>query len=58
MTFKQLEYALAITKYGSLSQAAENLYISQPTLSEAIQKMCIRDRCYRLLISHKRYIKP
>jgi len=39
MTFKQLEYALAITKYGSLSQAAENLYISQPTLSEAIQNL-------------------
>lgn len=39
MTLKQLEYALAIAKYGSLSQAAENLYISQPTLSETIKNL-------------------
>lgn len=39
MTFKQLEYVLAIAKCGSLSQAAAQLYISQPALSEAIQNL-------------------
>ena len=39
MTFKQLEYVLAIAKCGSLSQAAAKLYISQPALSEAIQNL-------------------
>lgn len=39
MTIKQLEYVMAITKYGSLSQAAANLYISQPSLSEGLQHL-------------------
>lgn len=36
MTCKQFEYVLAVAKYGCLSQAAEHLFVSQPTLSEAI----------------------
>lgn len=39
MTIKQLEYVMAVVKYGSLSQAAANLYISQPTLSEGLQNL-------------------
>lgn len=39
MTIKQLEYVIAVVKHGSLSQAAANLYISQPTLSEGLQNL-------------------
>lgn len=39
MTLKQLEYVVAVAKYGSLSRAGENLYVSQPTISEAIQNL-------------------
>ena len=39
MTIKQLEYVIAVVKHGSLSQAASNLYISQPTLSEGLQNL-------------------
>ncbi len=36
MRLEQLQYALAISKYRSLSQAAEALYLNQPTLSRAL----------------------
>ena len=39
MTIKPLEYVIAVVKHGSLSQAAANLYISQPTLSEGLQNL-------------------
>ena len=39
MTIKQLEYVIAVVKHGSLSQAAANLYISQPTLPEGLQNL-------------------
>ena len=40
MTIKQLEYVIAVVKHGSLSQAAANLYISQPTSSAATPAWC------------------
>ena len=39
MTEHQLETFLAIVKHGSYSRAAENLYISQPTVSYRIRTL-------------------
>lgn len=39
MRIEQLEYFLSVARHGSLSQAAENLYVGQPTLSAAIASM-------------------
>ena len=34
MSFRELEYVLAIERYRNISKAAESLYLSQPTLSK------------------------
>lgn len=39
MTFYQLMYLSEIARCGSISQAAKNLHISQPTLSESIREL-------------------
>jgi len=39
MDIKAFEYVSAIVKHGSLSKAAEELYISQPALSQYIMKL-------------------
>ena len=39
MTFLQLKYALAIAEYGSVSLAARNLFISQPSLTESLSAL-------------------
>ena len=39
MTFKTIEYVLAVYETGSFSRAAQRLFISQPALSQAIRKM-------------------
>ena len=39
MTLKQMEYALVTAKCASLSEAAKRLFVSQPSLSEAIRKL-------------------
>lgn len=39
MTLQQLRYALAIADAGSMNRAAEQLYISQPSLSGAIKEL-------------------
>jgi DNA-binding transcriptional LysR family regulator len=39
MNLKQLEYFVEIAKTNSFLQAAENLYISQPTISHAIKRL-------------------
>lgn len=39
MRVEQLDYFLAVARYGSISQAANNLFIGQPTLSAAITSL-------------------
>lgn len=39
MTIQQLNYAIAISEAGSISKAAEQLYISQPSLTGSIQEL-------------------
>lgn len=37
MTLQQLKYIITIVKYGSITEAAKRLYISQPSLSNAVK---------------------
>lgn len=39
MTFKDLAYFAAVAREGSISRAAEQLFIAQPALSQCLQKM-------------------
>lgn len=39
MTLQQLKYILAISAYGSMNKAAEQLYISQPSLTSSVQEL-------------------
>jgi len=39
MDFQKFEYFTAIVKHGNLTKAAQELYISQPTLSKFLQKL-------------------
>ena len=39
MTLQQLRYAITISEVGSLNKAAEILYVSQPSLSSAVQEL-------------------
>lgn len=39
MEFKDIEYALAVAKYHSITKAADSLYITQPTLSTYLKNM-------------------
>lgn len=39
MTLQQLRYAIEIANRGSMNEAAKNLYISQPSLSNAIREL-------------------
>ncbi|MDR1067435.1 MAG: LysR family transcriptional regulator [Clostridiales bacterium] len=39
MTFQQLKYFIEIVRRGSISKAAENLYITQPSLSNAVKDL-------------------
>lgn len=39
MTFVQLKYVLAVAREGSISRAAKTLFISQPSLSAAVQEL-------------------
>ena len=38
MTFKIIEYVIAVSEEGSFSRAAQRLFISQPALSQSIRK--------------------
>ena len=57
--FRQLTYVVAVADYGSISAAAENLAISQPAISAAIQKveaeyqlkLFIRERPHRVVLT-------
>lgn len=39
MTFQQLKYAVAVSNCGSMNEAAKKLFISQPSLSNAIKEL-------------------
>jgi len=39
MTFQQLRYVIAIEKYASFSEAAKNLFVSQPSISAAVRSL-------------------
>lgn len=39
MTLQQLKYVIAVVNYGSISEGAKQLYISQPSLSNAIKEL-------------------
>lgn len=39
MTLQQLRYIITIVHYGSISEAAKKLYISQPSLSNAVKEL-------------------
>lgn len=39
MTLVQLEYLIAVEKFGNFSEAAKNCFVTQPTLSMQIQKL-------------------
>lgn len=39
MTLQQLKYALTIARSGSINEAAKQLFISQPSLSETIREL-------------------
>jgi DNA-binding transcriptional LysR family regulator len=39
MRIEQLEYVVAVNTHGSLRRASDHLHVSQPALSEAIQKL-------------------
>ncbi|OAA27496.1 transcriptional regulator [Frankia sp. EI5c] len=52
MRIEHLEYIAAVTRFGSLRRASEQLHISQPALSEAISKL-ERDLAVSLLDRHR-----
>ena len=39
MVFKNYEYFIAIVESGSLTKAAEKLYVSQPSLSQYVKRL-------------------
>ena len=39
MTLQQLNYAITISQTGSMNRAAEQLYISQPSLTNSIKEL-------------------
>ena len=39
MTIRYLTIFLAVAEYGTMSAAAEHLYLSQPTISQAIREL-------------------
>lgn len=39
MTLQQMRYFIEIVKYGSINEAAKNLFLSQPSLSSAVREM-------------------
>ena len=39
MTFQQLKYAITVAQTGTITEAAEKLYISQPSLTNAIHEL-------------------
>lgn len=50
MNLQQLQYALEVQKTGSISQAANNLYMNQPNLSKSIKEL---EESLGVLIFHR-----
>ena len=48
MTLQQLRYVITVAQKGSISEAAKELFISQPSLSNAIKEL-ERDENYHFL---------
>ena len=46
MTLAQLRYVITVSQVGTLSEAAKRLYISQPSLTNAIKEIRKRIRYY------------
>ena len=44
MTLQQLHYAIVISETGSMNKAAEQLFISQPSLTSAGNPMLAKNR--------------
>ena len=44
MTIRHLQIFVAVADCGKMRAAAERLHISQPSVSQAVREMCIRDR--------------
>ncbi|MGH0052961.1 MAG: LysR family transcriptional regulator, partial [Sphaerochaetaceae bacterium] len=53
MTLQQLKYFVETIHFGSISKAAENLYISQPSLSHALGELEAEIDCNLLTRSSK-----
>ena len=59
LAFRQLSYAVAVAEYGGVKAASEKIAISQPALSNAIQKVeqeyglkiFLRDRPNKLVLT-------
>lgn len=39
MTFQQIRYIVEIAKHNSISKAASSLYVTQPSISKAVQEL-------------------
>ena len=52
MRLNQLEYLQAINKYGSISKAAEALFVSQPSISNSIKELELELNCQLLTRSN------
>lgn len=57
MEFKTLKYFLAVCKAGTMSRAAEELHVTQPTLSRQIADLERELGCV-LLLRHSRSVEP
>ena len=57
MEFKTLKYFLAVCKAGTMSRAAEELHVTQPTLSRQIADL-ERELGCALLLRHSRSVEP
>lgn len=52
MNINQIQYLLAIYKYGSITQAAENLFVSAPSISTSVRNLEQELGCQLLLRHH------
>lgn len=56
MRLNQLSYLVAIERYGTISRAAEALYVSQPSISVAVREL-EEELGYPLLVRNNRGIR-